>query len=54
MWLSSEELSAKKTACHVRNVESNKEFADSDIVASFVHNRPKDLKNVCSKAPSFK
>ncbi|CCD62359.1 RNA polymerase I associated factor, A49-like protein [Caenorhabditis elegans] len=46
MWLSSEELSAKKTACHVRNVESNKEFADSDIVASFVHNRPKDLKNL--------
>ncbi|EFP11826.1 hypothetical protein CRE_22208 [Caenorhabditis remanei] len=43
MWVSSDELNAKKTACHTRNVESNREFAHSDIVASFVHNRPKNL-----------
>ncbi|UMM20909.1 hypothetical protein L5515_015992 [Caenorhabditis briggsae] len=46
MWLSKEELEAKKEACRVRNTESNKEFADSDIVASFVHNRPRDLNNL--------
>ncbi|KAF1767889.1 hypothetical protein GCK72_007848 [Caenorhabditis remanei] len=43
MWVSSDELNAKKTVCHTRNVESNREFAHSDIVASFVHNRPKNL-----------
>ncbi|CAL2034941.1 hypothetical protein CAEBREN_03872 [Caenorhabditis brenneri] len=43
MWVSGDQLEARKVACSVKKVESNKEFSQSDVVASFVHNRPRDL-----------
>ncbi|CAI2347220.1 unnamed protein product [Caenorhabditis sp. 36 PRJEB53466] len=46
MWVSNEELNTKKTEIHVKNLESNKEFGDSDVVAAFVHNRPRDINNL--------
>uniref|UniRef100_A0A8R1DNH0 DNA-directed RNA polymerase I subunit RPA49 n=1 Tax=Caenorhabditis japonica TaxID=281687 RepID=A0A8R1DNH0_CAEJA len=46
MWVSTEDMAAKKSATRVKNVESNQEFAEADIVASFQHNRPRDLQNL--------
>uniref|UniRef100_A0A1I7TFZ1 RNA polymerase I associated factor, A49-like protein n=1 Tax=Caenorhabditis tropicalis TaxID=1561998 RepID=A0A1I7TFZ1_9PELO len=46
MWLSSEDLNVRKTERHVRNLQINKEIANSDIIATFVHNRPRDLKKL--------
>lgn len=46
MWVSEKKLNAKKHKINLKTVEVNQEFAESDIVASFAHNRPIELKKV--------